>query len=204
MRLAFLALICLSGLVWGGGMLLLFPDNNPALQVFLIVVVLGMGAGATASFGAYFPALAVYLIPLTIPISMILLSMGLSNHGAAFGAFGLIFLVVLLVLGLARHRNFASSVRLDFENAYLALDLENVQRRLEDAIEIRVSDNGPGIPQQVREKVFEPFFTTKPTGSGTGLGLSMSYDIVTKGHGGTMEMESVEGKGAVFVVRLPV
>jgi len=76
--------------------------------------------------------------------------------------------------------------------------------KLEDGVEIRVADNGPGIPPKVRAKIFEPFFTTKPTGSGTGLGLSMSYDIVTKGHGGTLDVVSEEGKGATFIVRLPV
>ncbi|MGA7305650.1 MAG: ATP-binding protein, partial [Rhodothermales bacterium] len=75
--------------------------------------------------------------------------------------------------------------------------------RVDGAVEIRVSDNGPGIPPKVKAKIFEPFFTTKPTVSGTGLGLSMSYDIVTKGHGGTLDVESEEGKGATFVVRLP-
>jgi len=74
----------------------------------------------------------------------------------------------------------------------------------EGAVEIRVSDNGPGIPSKIKSKIFEPFFTTKPTGSGTGLGLSMSYDIVTKGHGGTLDVTSEEGKGATFIVRLPV
>jgi signal transduction histidine kinase/ligand-binding sensor domain-containing protein len=69
-------------------------------------------------------------------------------------------------------------------------------------VEIRISDNGPGIPDDVKSKIFEPFFTTKPTGSGTGLGLSMSYDIITKGHGGELEVESSEGKGATFIVRL--
>ncbi|HEY5564016.1 MAG TPA: two-component regulator propeller domain-containing protein [Rhodothermia bacterium] len=76
--------------------------------------------------------------------------------------------------------------------------------RVDDAVEIRVADNGPGIPEKVRARIFEPFFTTKPTGSGTGLGLSMSYDIVTKGHGGTLEVISEEGQGATFIVRLPV
>jgi signal transduction histidine kinase len=71
------------------------------------------------------------------------------------------------------------------------------------SVEIRIADNGPGIPEKVRTKIFEPFFTTKPTGSGTGLGLSMSYDIVTKGHGGSLEVESEPGKGATFIVRLP-
>jgi hypothetical protein len=69
------------------------------------------------------------------------------------------------------------------------------------AIEIRVTDNGPGIPKDIREKIFEPFFTTRPTG--TGLGLSLSYDIITQGHSGTLEMESTEGEGATFIITLP-
>ena len=75
--------------------------------------------------------------------------------------------------------------------------------RRDGAVEIRVSDNGPGIPDHVRSRIFEPFFTTKPTGKGTGLGLSMSYDIVTKGHGGMLDVVSETGNGATFVVRLP-
>ncbi|MFT7028631.1 MAG: signal transduction histidine kinase, partial [Marinoscillum sp.] len=69
---------------------------------------------------------------------------------------------------------------------------------------ITVSDNGSGIPDNIREKIFQPFFTTKPTGQGTGLGLSMSYDIVTKGHGGTIEVESEEGIGTKFTMHLPI
>jgi signal transduction histidine kinase len=75
--------------------------------------------------------------------------------------------------------------------------------RVGDSVEIRISDNGPGIPPKVRERIFEPFFTTKPTGTGTGLGLSMSYDIVTKGHGGELDVISEPGKGATFIVRVP-
>ena len=71
-------------------------------------------------------------------------------------------------------------------------------------VEIRVQDNGTGIPDNIKEKIFQPFFTTKPTGEGTGLGLSLSYDIVTKGHNGTIEVESVEGEGATFIVKLPI
>jgi signal transduction histidine kinase len=71
-------------------------------------------------------------------------------------------------------------------------------------VEIRVADNGPGIPEKVKSRIFEPFFTTKPTGSGTGLGLSMSYDIVTKGHRGQLEVVSEPGQGATFIVKLPV
>ena len=70
-------------------------------------------------------------------------------------------------------------------------------------IEIRVSDNGTGIPAGVLDKIFQPFFTTKPSGQGTGLGLSLSYDIVTKGHGGSFRVESVEGEGSTFVIELP-
>ncbi|NUM78895.1 hypothetical protein HUU40_31440, partial [candidate division KSB1 bacterium] len=77
-------------------------------------------------------------------------------------------------------------------------------RTVDGAVEIRVHDNGGGIPEEVREKIFEPFFTTKPTGSGTGLGLSLSFDIVTQGHGGTLTVESTQGEGATFVVTLPV
>ncbi|MFN8354595.1 MAG: tetratricopeptide repeat protein [Spirosomataceae bacterium] len=71
-------------------------------------------------------------------------------------------------------------------------------------IEIRVQDNGTGIPANILPKIFQPFFTTKPTGEGTGLGLSLAYDIVTKGHGGTLEVESIEGEGTTFVVKLPI
>ncbi|WP_375418319.1 ATP-binding protein [uncultured Hymenobacter sp.] len=70
-------------------------------------------------------------------------------------------------------------------------------------VEIRVRDNGTGIPAAVRARIFQPFFTTKPTGEGTGLGLSLSYDIITKGHGGTLRVESREGEGTEFIVSLP-
>jgi signal transduction histidine kinase len=76
-------------------------------------------------------------------------------------------------------------------------------RDLGEAVEIRVRDNGIGIPEQIRDKLFQPFFTTKPTGEGTGLGLSISYDIVTKQHGGTITVSSEVGKYAEFVVTLP-
>jgi signal transduction histidine kinase len=71
------------------------------------------------------------------------------------------------------------------------------------AVKIRIEDNGGGIPPEILSKIFEPFFTTKPTGSGTGLGLSLSHDIVTQGHQGTLMAESEEGKGAVFTVSIP-
>jgi PAS domain S-box-containing protein len=76
-------------------------------------------------------------------------------------------------------------------------------RELGDAIEVKVRDNGTGIPPEIREKLFQPFFTTKPTGEGTGLGLSISYDIVTQQHGGTIAVDSEVGKFTEFTVRLP-
>ncbi|MEO6732335.1 MAG: ATP-binding protein, partial [Ferruginibacter sp.] len=69
--------------------------------------------------------------------------------------------------------------------------------------EIKVTDNGNGIPQKVLDKIFQPFFTTKPTGQGTGLGLSLSYDIV-KAHGGELKVETKEGVGSEFIILLPV
>lgn len=69
---------------------------------------------------------------------------------------------------------------------------------------ISVTDNGSGVPKSALDKIFQPFFTTKPSGQGTGLGLSMSYEIVTKGHGGELKVESKEGEGATFTILLPV
>ncbi|WP_337040556.1 ATP-binding protein [Emticicia sp. 17c] len=74
----------------------------------------------------------------------------------------------------------------------------------QEEILISVIDNGTGIPESVKNKIFQPFFTTKPTGQGTGLGLSLAYDIVTKGHGGKLEVHSKEGEGTEFVITLPV
>jgi signal transduction histidine kinase/ligand-binding sensor domain-containing protein len=76
-------------------------------------------------------------------------------------------------------------------------------KKNQNTIEIKVTDNGGGMPDSVKEKIFQPFFTTKPTGEGTGLGLSMSYDII-KAHGGTLEVETEEGKGTTFCINLPV
>ncbi len=69
---------------------------------------------------------------------------------------------------------------------------------------IKVKDNGTGIPDAVKEKIMQPFFTTKPTGEGTGLGLSLTYDMVVKGHGGSINIESKEGEGSTFKISLPV
>jgi signal transduction histidine kinase len=72
-----------------------------------------------------------------------------------------------------------------------------------ERVEIRIADNGNGIPQKILDKIFQPFFTTKPTGQGTGLGLSLAYDIITKGHGGKLKVETKEGEGSEFMITLP-
>lgn len=77
-----------------------------------------------------------------------------------------------------------------------------ITKRKDNKVEIAVMDNGNGIPKNVLDKVFQPFFTTKPTGQGTGLGLSLSYDIV-KAHGGELKVETKEGEGSIFIVQFP-
>ena len=78
-----------------------------------------------------------------------------------------------------------------------------ISRKQNDKVEIIVKDNGNGIPQKVLNKIFQPFFTTKPTGQGTGLGLSLSYDIM-KSHGGELKVETKEGEGSEFIISLPI
>jgi signal transduction histidine kinase len=75
-------------------------------------------------------------------------------------------------------------------------------KKVDNKVEIHVKDNGGGIPQKVVDKIFQPFFTTKPTGQGTGLGLSLSYDIV-KAHGGEIKVETKENEGSEFIIQLP-
>jgi signal transduction histidine kinase len=103
-----------------------------------------------------------------------------------------------------------------FNNAFYAVNEKKKQagqgyepkvlvstKRLKDRIEIVVKDNGDGVPDEVVDKIFHPFFTTKPTGQGTGLGLSVSYDII-KAHGGELKVETTEGEGAKFIIQLPI
>jgi len=81
--------------------------------------------------------------------------------------------------------------------------LQMSTRDLGEAVEVRVRDNGTGIPPENRDQLFQPFFTTKPTGEGTGLGLSISWDIVTQQHGGSIEVASCPGEFTEFTIRLP-
>lgn len=82
--------------------------------------------------------------------------------------------------------------------------LEVNTSQIGNTIIIKVKDNGTGIPDAVKDKIMQPFFTTKPTGEGTGLGLSLSYDIIVKGHNGKIDVESVEGEGTLFTISLPI
>lgn len=91
--------------------------------------------------------------------------------------------------------------KLDNGNAYDPLVTIST-KKIADKVEVRVADNGNGIPKNIEEKIFQPFFTTKPTGQGTGLGLSLAYDIV-KAHGGELKVETKEGEGSNFVILLP-
>jgi signal transduction histidine kinase len=75
-------------------------------------------------------------------------------------------------------------------------------RKVGANVEIKVEDNGNGIPQKVVDKIFQPFFTTKPTGQGTGLGLSLAYDII-KAHGGEIKVKTNENEGTEFIIELP-
>jgi signal transduction histidine kinase len=93
-------------------------------------------------------------------------------------------------------------------NAFQAMDgkgsiLTLATRSSKDSVEVKVSDNGMGIPQNYLSKIFDPFFTTKKTGEGTGLGLNIVYRIVTK-YGGTIDVESKEGMGTTFILRFPI
>jgi signal transduction histidine kinase len=81
--------------------------------------------------------------------------------------------------------------------------LKAVTRKLGNSVEVRIRDNGTGIPPDIQEKIFNPFFTTKPAGEGTGLGLSLSHDIVVKQHGGSIEVVTEPGSFTEFIITLP-
>jgi two-component system, NtrC family, sensor kinase len=100
---------------------------------------------------------------------------------------------------------FYAATRRKAENVNGAFEpvLSAATRNLGETVEIRIRDNGPGIPPEVREKMFNPFFTTKPTGEGTGLGLSMTHDIVVKQHGGRIDVETKPGAFTEFIITLP-
>ena len=112
--------------------------------------------------------------------------------------------VTRVLLNLFSNGFYAASKRARSETAPdFEPTLKVATRDLGDAVEIRVRDNGTGIPAEIKDKLFQPFFTTKPTGEGTGLGLSISYDIVTQQHGGTITVDSRVGEFTEFSIHLP-
>ncbi len=102
-----------------------------------------------------------------------------------------------------RSRSKASVEATSGDNAYKPL-VSIETKKENDKILIKVKDNGNGIPDEIKEKIFQPFFTTKSTGEGTGLGLSLSYDIITKGHGGVLTVKTKLNEGSTFSIQLPI
>ncbi|MDX2049122.1 MAG: ATP-binding protein [Chitinophagaceae bacterium] len=107
-----------------------------------------------------------------------------------------------VVLNLINNAFFAVNEKRTMNNESYEPTVTVSTKNLGDKIEIQVKDNGNGIPDSIKEKIFQPFFTTKPTGQGTGLGLSLSYDIV-KAHGGELKVETKEGEGSEFTIAMP-
>ena len=110
--------------------------------------------------------------------------------------------VTRVLLNLISNGFYAATQRAAVGNGFEP-KLNAATRNLDDKVEIRIRDNGMGIPPDIREKIFNPFFTTKPAGEGTGLGLSMSHDIVVKQHGGTIEVLTEPGSFTEFIITLP-
>jgi signal transduction histidine kinase len=109
-----------------------------------------------------------------------------------------------VILNLINNAFYAVNVRQKMEQQGEYKPQVTIATRKEgNQVVIEVSDNGTGMTEQVKEKIFQPFFTTKPTGEGTGLGLSLSYDIVTKGHGGSINVSNSTNQGTLFSVQLP-
>jgi signal transduction histidine kinase len=108
-----------------------------------------------------------------------------------------------VILNLINNAFYAVNERRKIEGASYEPVVRVSTKKSENGIEIKLADNGTGIPQKAMDKIFQPFFTTKPTGQGTGLGLSLSYDIITKVHGGTLTVETKENEGTAFIINLP-
>lgn len=109
-----------------------------------------------------------------------------------------------VLLNLFSNAFYAVQKRQQVSNAGYAPTVSVRTRRRGNQVEIRVSDNGTGMPAEIQAKIFQPFFTTKPTGEGTGLGLSLAHDIIAQGHGGRLTVESQLGEGSTFTVALPL
>ncbi|MEY9359445.1 signal transduction histidine kinase [Bradyrhizobium yuanmingense] len=111
--------------------------------------------------------------------------------------------ITRVLLNLISNGFYAATQRKESEGDAFEPTLRAATKNLGDRVQIRIRDNGTGIPAEVKEKMFNPFFTTKPAGEGTGLGLSMSHDIVVKQHGGTIDVDTTQGVFTEFIITLP-
>jgi signal transduction histidine kinase len=111
--------------------------------------------------------------------------------------------ITRVLLNLISNGFYAATKRKETGEEAFEPKLSATTKSLGNKVEIRIRDNGTGIPLEVRDKMFNPFFTTKPAGEGTGLGLSMSHDIVVKQHGGSINVDSEPGAFAEFIITLP-
>ena len=108
-----------------------------------------------------------------------------------------------MLLNLIANGFYATAKRRETEGPHYQPTLKASTRLVGDQVEVRIRDNGTGVPDDVRAKMFNLFFTTKPAGEGTGLGLSLTHDIVVKQHGGMIEVETASGAFTEFIVTLP-
>ena len=111
--------------------------------------------------------------------------------------------ITRVLLNLISNGFYAAAKRKEFGTEGFEPTLSATTKNLGSKVEIRIRDNGIGIPLEVREKMFNPFFTTKPAGEGTGLGLSMSHDIIVKQHGGKIDVDTQPGAFTEFIITLP-
>jgi two-component system NtrC family sensor kinase len=111
--------------------------------------------------------------------------------------------ITRVFLNLISNGFYAAAKRKESEGDSFAPTLGATTKDLGGSVEIRIRDNGTGIPPEVKERMFNPFFTTKPAGEGTGLGLSMSHDIIVKQHGGTIDVNTEPGVFTEFIITLP-
>jgi signal transduction histidine kinase len=111
--------------------------------------------------------------------------------------------ITRVFLNLISNGFYAATKRKEAGEERFEPTLSAATKNLGNRVEIRIRDNGTGIPMEVREKMFNPFFTTKPAGEGTGLGLSMSHDIIVKQHGGKIDVDTEPGLFTEFIITLP-
>ena len=109
-----------------------------------------------------------------------------------------------VLINLFNNAFYAVGQRAHSENKTFRAMVGVSTRRSGDSVTIKIRDNGTGIPETILKKIFDPFFTTKPAGEGSGLGLSLSFDVIVKGHGGSLAVNSESGSFTEFVIMLPL